>query len=101
LLDRGDAEVLALVAGHVDADAPAAVTAVLGELLMGSNEHLLMTLDAFIAAGGAAEAAELLHLHAQTVRYRLRRVAALTGRDLRSPWDRFVLQAARVATVPG
>ncbi len=46
---------------------------------------LLDTLDAYIAHGGALEpAARSLFIHPNTMRYRLRRVAELTGRD---PWD--------------
>ncbi|MER7671422.1 helix-turn-helix domain-containing protein [Kitasatospora sp. NPDC096128] len=95
VLDRGDLEVVALVTGHPDA-APARVAeAVLGHLAQ--DDDTRRTLDAVIYADGAAGAAARLHLHPQTVRYRLRRLAALTGRDPRTPWNRFVFQTALLA----
>ncbi|MFF2073650.1 helix-turn-helix domain-containing protein [Kitasatospora sp. NPDC058162] len=95
MLDRGDLEVVALVTGHPDA-APARVAeAVLGHLAQ--DDDTRRTLDAVIYADGAAGAAARLHLHPQTVRYRLRRLAALTGRDPRTPWNRFVFQTALLA----
>jgi hypothetical protein len=48
--------------------------------------RLLDTLDHWFAAGGsAAEAARLLFVHPNTVRYRLRRIEDLTGRPLSDP----------------
>jgi DNA-binding PucR family transcriptional regulator len=35
-----------------------------------------------------------LHVHVNTVRYRMRRVEELTGRDLRNPLDRMDLALA-------
>ncbi|WP_236715852.1 PucR family transcriptional regulator [Mycolicibacterium phlei] len=50
------------------------------------REMLLETLSAYFAHGGSAEAAaKALHCHANTVRYRLRRLHELTGRTLTSP----------------
>lgn len=50
---------------------------------------LLPTLTAFLASGGRwAATAARLHVHVNTLRYRLDRVAALTGRDLDDPDDR-------------
>lgn len=47
---------------------------------------LLDTLDAYLDHAGSAErAAEVLYCHANTVRYRLRRVQELTGRSLADP----------------
>ncbi|MEU4120592.1 helix-turn-helix domain-containing protein [Kitasatospora sp. NPDC028055] len=98
VLDRGDLEVVALVTGHPDA-APARVTeAVLGHLAQ--DDDTRRTLDAVIYADGAAGAAARLHLHPQTVRYRLRRLATTTGRDPRTPWNRFVFQTALLAATP-
>ncbi|MFD0277256.1 PucR family transcriptional regulator [Kitasatospora sp. NPDC127111] len=95
VLDRGDLEVVALVTGHPDAD-PARVTeAVLGRLAR--DDGTLRTLDAVLYSGGATGAAARLHVHDQTVRYRLRRLAAVTGRDARTPWNRFVFQTALLA----
>jgi DNA-binding PucR family transcriptional regulator len=56
---------------------------------------LLATADGFIAAGGAIETtARRLFVHANTVRYRLRRIAELCGHDLTDPRDRYVVQVA-------
>ncbi|MCD9154454.1 PucR family transcriptional regulator [Aeromicrobium duanguangcaii] len=95
VLDDGDLEVLALVAGHGDADPVRAAEAVLGSLT--EDTEALTTLWAVLEADGAAPAAARLHVHPQTVRYRMRRVASLTGRDPRLPWDRYVLQTALLA----
>jgi DNA-binding PucR family transcriptional regulator len=67
--------------------------------------HLLSTVDAYLAAGGALEpTARNLFVHPNTVRYRLHRVADLTGRDPWDPRDLLVLQAAvilgRLAATP-
>lgn len=56
---------------------------------------LLATADAFIDNGGAIEAtARALFLHANTVRYRLRRIAEVCGYDLATSRDRYVVQVA-------
>ena len=48
--------------------------------LVRAGGELLETLDAFFAAGGVLEsAARALYVHPNTVRYRLRRVAEVTG----------------------
>ncbi|TJZ59348.1 PucR family transcriptional regulator [Streptomyces piniterrae] len=73
------------------------------------RERLVETLEQwFAAAGSAAEAGRLLYCHANTVRYRLRRVEELTGRSLQDPCAvadfRAALQALRVVpegTLPG
>jgi DNA-binding PucR family transcriptional regulator len=67
--------------------------------------HLLSTIDAYLAAGGALEpTARNLFVHPNTVRYRLHRVADLTGRDPWDPRDLLVLQTAvilgRLAATP-
>jgi len=57
--------------------------------------HLLSTVDAYLATGGALEpTARNLFVHPNTVRYRLHRVADLTGRDPWDPRDLLVLQTA-------
>jgi DNA-binding PucR family transcriptional regulator len=44
---------------------------------------LLATLDTFLQCSGSwSKVAEQLHLHVNTVRYRIERVEHLTGRDL-------------------
>lgn len=93
LLGEADACVLALLNGGPVT--PAAVRrAVLGPLLDTSHAHLLETLRAFFREGAATAAAASLHVHAQTLRYRLRRVRELTGHDPYRPWPRFVLETA-------
>ncbi|WP_306370317.1 CdaR family transcriptional regulator [Nocardiopsis sp. CC223A] len=93
LLGEADACVLALLNGGPVA--PDAVRrAVLGPLLTESGAHLLETLRAYFREGAATAAADALHVHAQTLRYRLRRVRELTGHDPHRPWSRFVLETA-------
>jgi DNA-binding PucR family transcriptional regulator len=71
-----------------------AVGAILGPLLASSHTELLETLDAYLLAGNAVSAAHRLGIHAQTMRYRLKRIRALTGRDPAHGWDRFLLELA-------
>jgi hypothetical protein len=60
---------------------------------------LLGTLSAWFAARGAtSSAAAMLHVHRNTVRYRLRRVEELTGRDLTEPAGIAELHLALEAT---
>ncbi|WP_181311127.1 PucR family transcriptional regulator [Nocardioides campestrisoli] len=99
LLDDADAAVLAVAAGHRDADPSALHRLVLGPL--GENRALLEGLDAFLATGNAADAARTARCHAQTMRYRLRRIRELTGRDPRVPWDRLVLELALLGAPAG
>lgn len=65
---------------------------VLGPLEDGSGEYgdeLIRSLEAFIEQNGQWEkAARELFCHRHTLRYRIRRVEDLTGRDLRSARDR-------------
>ncbi|WP_020667315.1 PucR family transcriptional regulator [Amycolatopsis nigrescens] len=101
LLTDGDAHTLALLNARPTAHPPSVVRAVLGSLTEPRHEHLIDGLGAFLATGSATEAARSLHLHPQTLRYRLRRVRELTGRDPRDPWDRLVLDIARhLAVIP-
>jgi PucR-like helix-turn-helix protein len=84
----GDMPVAALVAG-----APTLAGDLAQELLSGvlalppaEREILLCTLDAWYAEGGSAkDAGKILYVHPNTVRYRIRRVEDLTGRDLDRP----------------
>jgi purine catabolism regulator len=65
---------------------------VLGELQNGGGEYgdeLLRSLEVFIEQNGQWErAARELYCHRHTLRYRIRRVEELTGRDLTSARDR-------------
>ncbi|WP_394361828.1 PucR family transcriptional regulator [Amycolatopsis sp. SB7-3] len=45
------------------------------------NEELLQTLETFLDRGGRRQTAAALHVHPNTVDYRLRRIAELTGLD--------------------
>jgi DNA-binding PucR family transcriptional regulator len=58
-----------------------------------TDPALLITADAFIASGGAIEgSARQLFVHANTVRYRLRRIVEVCGHDLTDGRDRYVVQ---------
>jgi purine catabolism regulator len=60
-----------------------------------SNAELVETLEGFFRANGNhARAAETLHLHRNTLLYRLGRVEALTGRNLDDPETRLCFQLA-------
>jgi DNA-binding PucR family transcriptional regulator len=65
--------------------------------LVASGEVLLETLTAFFASGGSLEAtARELFVHANTVRYRLRRVAEVCGENASDSRGAFALQIALV-----
>ncbi|WP_051264697.1 PucR family transcriptional regulator [Nakamurella lactea] len=64
-----------------------------------AGSPLLQTLDAYLDHSGALEpAARALFVHPNTVRYRLHRVAELTGRD---PWSARDQLALRIALMLG
>jgi purine catabolism regulator len=71
---------------------------VLGPLENGGGDYgdeLIRSLEAFIEHNGQWErAARELYCHRHTLRYRIRRVEELTGRDLRSAKDRIELWLA-------
>ncbi|SDL61232.1 PucR C-terminal helix-turn-helix domain-containing protein [Glycomyces sambucus] len=73
-------------------------TRVLDPLLEYDARHrsdLLPTLRRFLECDGSwRQCAASLHVHVNTVRYRMRRVEELTGRDLRNPLDRMDLALA-------
>lgn len=94
LLDDADAQVLALLRARPSADPTAVAGAVLGPLIEPAHQHLLDGLAGFLSSGSATGAAQQLHLHPQTLRYRLSRVRALTSRDPHDPWHRFTLDIA-------
>ncbi|MDV7987366.1 helix-turn-helix domain-containing protein [Rhodococcus sp. IEGM 1374] len=94
VLDSGDGHLLALLTARSTADTSEVVRTVLGSLTEAANAHILEGLSAFIATGTATAAAAQLHVHPQTLRYRLRRAQDLTGRDPRSAWHRLALDTA-------
>lgn len=62
------------------------------------RDILLTTLHGYLDHGGSAElAGEALHCHPNTIRYRLRRLAELTGRSLQEPYATSELAAASYA----
>ncbi|MFF3515631.1 PucR family transcriptional regulator [Streptomyces sp. NPDC002573] len=95
VLTDADAHILALLAGHPAATPDHIAHLVLGPLTEPGQRHLLQALTAYIEAGSATAAARALHLHPQSLRYRLRRIHALTSRDPRDPWQRLTLDLAR------
>jgi len=63
--------------------------------IVAAPSPLLATIEAYLATGGALEpTARNLFVHPNTVRYRLHRIADLTGRDPWDPRDLLVLQSA-------
>ncbi|MCZ2525227.1 PucR family transcriptional regulator [Streptomyces sp. HB2AG] len=95
LLHTAEAHVVGLLNATPGATPATVRRHVLGPLLDPGNQHLAATLDAYLGTGSATAAAEALHLHPQTLRYRMRRVRELTGRDPRDPWQRLMLEIAR------
>lgn len=71
MLHDGDAHMLALLTAHPHASPTQLASAVLGELSDPRNAHVREGREAVIAAGTATAAADLLHLHPQTLRYLL------------------------------
>lgn len=66
--------------------------------LVKAGSSLLETLSAYLNEGRSLEAtARLLYVHPNTVRYRLRRIATVTGWDPTEPREGFVLQVAIAA----
>lgn len=94
VLDHGDGQLLALLTARPAADTDAVIRTILGPLTENSNQHVLEGLSAFIATGSASAAAARLRVHPQTLRYRLRRVVELTGRNPRLAWHRLALDTA-------
>ncbi|MBZ5735105.1 helix-turn-helix domain-containing protein [Nocardioides sp. TRM66260-LWL] len=85
-----DARVAGLLLGAptLADDLRADLAGALAPLPAGEAERLLETFVAWFDADGSAErAGAALHCHANTVRYRLSKLATLTGRDLRRPAD--------------
>lgn len=59
-----------------------------------THESLLDTATAYLDSGGLEAAARLLFVHPNTVRYRLGRIAELTGYDLTHPRDGYAVRLA-------
>ncbi|MGB4810656.1 MAG: helix-turn-helix domain-containing protein, partial [Candidatus Phosphoribacter baldrii] len=59
-----------------------------------THESLLDTATAYLDSGGLEAAARLLFVHPNTVRYRLGRIAELTGYDLAHPRDGYAVRLA-------
>ena len=87
-----------LDAAHGDGEVEAFVREWLGTLLDyddSKNSELVMTLSDYLECGGNYdESAAALHIHRSTLRYRLARIAELTGHDLHKVDTRFNLHAA-------
>ena len=85
-------------AAHGDGEVESFVREWLGTLLDyddSKNSELVMTLSDYLECGGNYdESAAALHIHRSTLRYRLARIAQLTGHDLRKVDTRFNLHAA-------
>ena len=63
--------------------------------LTASGQSLSDTLDSFLDGGGSIErCARELYVHPNTVRYRLRKIASVTGRDPSDARDAYVLKVA-------
>ena len=75
----------------------------LARLRPGQRDRIAETLLAWLQLGeNAAEVAQQIHVHPQTVRYRLRQIQELFGDQLRDPDRRFELQLAlRVRRLDG
>jgi DNA-binding PucR family transcriptional regulator len=74
-----------------------AIRALIAEIYqpLADDPPLLVTADTFIGCGGAIEAtARALFVHANTVRYRLRRISEVCGHDLTDGRERYVIQVA-------
>jgi DNA-binding PucR family transcriptional regulator len=67
----------------------------LARLRAGQRDRIAETLLAWLQSGeNAAEVAQRIHVHPQTVRYRLRQIQELFGEQLRDPDRRFELHLA-------
>ncbi|MEU5471199.1 PucR family transcriptional regulator [Streptomyces lydicus] len=95
VLTDGDAHVLALLAGRPATTPDRISRLLLGPLVHPGRRHLLEALTSYLDTGSATAAARTLGLHPQSLRYRLRRIAELTHRDPRDPWQRLTLDIAR------
>lgn len=79
-----------LLAGHLSAK----WLGRLHDMTPRQRERMEQTLLAWLEGGGAAEAALLLRIHPQTVRYRLRKLERIFGSSLRTAQARFEILLA-------
>lgn len=78
-----------------DAAAMTALTGTLVDPLSKGGATLTSTLEAYLDSGGSVEScARQLYIHPNTVRYRLKKIAEITGRDPANPRDAYVLRVA-------
>ncbi|MGN6723038.1 MAG: PucR family transcriptional regulator [Marmoricola sp.] len=93
-----DDDPLAVLLASVPDQAAALARSLLGPVLDLPPEDSAMLLDTargwFAERGSTSTAARVLHIHRNTVRYRLRRVEELAGLDLADPADTARLQVA-------
>ncbi|MGB3697022.1 MAG: helix-turn-helix domain-containing protein [Gordonia sp. (in: high G+C Gram-positive bacteria)] len=62
---------------------------------LSASETLVNTVEAYLDSGGQVETcARTLYIHPNTVRYRLKKVTDITGRDASNARDAFVLRVA-------
>jgi DNA-binding PucR family transcriptional regulator len=78
-----------------DTTAMSALNDQLVQPLAKGGSTLNATLEAYLDSGGSVEScARLLYIHPNTVRYRLKKIAEITGRDPTNPRDAYVLRIA-------
>jgi sugar diacid utilization regulator len=86
-----DSTPLAMLVSAAPAEAERVAATVLGGILALKRHEsviLIRTLRSWCANDGSPErTASALHCHANTIRYRLRRIETLTDRSLRNPRD--------------
>ncbi|MFD4255074.1 MULTISPECIES: PucR family transcriptional regulator [Amycolatopsis] len=78
-----------------DAEAERLLIEEIAQPLEAAGPTMLQTVDEYLESGGVLETcAKKLFVHPNTVRYRLRRAAELTGRNATEPRDALVLRVA-------
>ncbi|MGC4960057.1 PucR family transcriptional regulator [Gordonia sp. DT218] len=78
-----------------DTAAMAALNESLVRPLAKGGSTLNATLEAYLDSGGSVEScARVLYIHPNTVRYRLKKISEITGRDPTNPRDGYVLRVA-------
>ncbi|WP_439029297.1 PucR family transcriptional regulator [Gordonia terrae] len=78
-----------------DESAMSALVDSLVDPLADGGSTLTTTLEAYLDSGGSVEScARILYIHPNTVRYRLKKISEITGRDPTNPRDAYVLRVA-------